>query len=60
MNIGARETPTPDLSERALLVSTPQGGGEFERHAFLLSPPLRGRVGEGGNLILRKSSEAYA
>jgi hypothetical protein len=53
MNIGARETPTPDPS--------PQGGGEFAPRASLLPPPLRGRVGEGGSPAYRAqlSSEAH-
>jgi hypothetical protein len=40
MDAGVRGTPTPNPS--------PQGGGEFERRACLLPPPLRGTVGEGG------------
>jgi crossover junction endodeoxyribonuclease RuvC len=48
IDAGARGTPAPNPSERASLVSTPQGGGEFERRASLLPPPLRGRVGKGG------------
>jgi hypothetical protein len=38
---GMRGTPTPN--------PPPQGGGELERCASSLLPPLGGRVGEGDN-----------
>jgi hypothetical protein len=36
----ARDTPTPDPSERALLVSTPQGGGEEKERADSIQSKL--------------------
>ncbi len=48
--LGACLTTTLDPS--------PQGGGAFTRSAFLLPPPLRGRVGEGGNPKYRAQMSA--